>query len=269
MNLQDALRLDGTNGRYRTELSKQWEVWGPNGGYLASLALCAVGKQAEIQRPSSLYCHFLSSPQFAEVEFDVEVLKRGRRSESFSVCMRQGGRPMMQALIRTAADAPGYAHQQVNAPAVPAPDTLKTWDVLFPEYDGPRYSFWDNLDSRPIDQRTGAARKTTEAVRQEWVRYVPQASFDDPFVDASRSLILLDTFGYPAAFERYGGEYTAPNLDTSMWFHASGRSSDWLLIDHACPVAQHGLIFANGNVWDEAGKLLASGSAHLCCLPAR
>ena len=269
MNLAEAVHVEGSNGRYRAELSKNWEVWGPNGGYLAAVALQAVGKQAEIRRPSSLYCHFLTSPKFAAVDLEVEVLKRGRRSESFSVRMLQDGRPMLQALIRTAAEAPGFEHQQVTAPNVAEPEALKSWDQLFPNYEGPHYSFWENLDSRPIDQRVGADRKSEQAVRQEWTRFIPQATFADPFVDASRALILLDTYGYPAAFERYGNEkYIAPNLDTSMWFHQPSRS-DWLLIDHACPTAKDGLLFASGNVWDRSGTLIASGSAHLCCLPMR
>jgi acyl-CoA thioesterase II len=270
MSLELDTRVEGGNGRYQAEISRKWEVWGPNGGYLASLALRAAGMEAEIKRPSSLYCHFLVSPQFGQVQLDVDVLRRGRRSESISVCMKQNDRPVLQALIRTAASAPGYEHQQVVAPAAPLPESLKSWGQLFPNYEGPRYSFWENVDSRPLDQRIGADRKSENAVRQEWVKFIPQACFDDPFVDAARALILLDTYGYPAAFERFGnGGYIAPNLDTSMWFHRSSRESDWLLIDHSCPTARDGLIFANGNVWDRSGNLIANGSAHLCCLPGK
>lgn len=269
MNLEEALNIEGTAGRYQAQLSRNWEIWGPNGGYLAALALRAAGKHAEIPRPSSLYCHFLSSPQFSTVELEVEILKRGKRSESLSVIMRQNGRPTLHALIRTAADAPGYEHQHVVAPDVRRPEQLKTWSELNPGYSGPRYQFWENIDSRPIDQRMGSERKTEKAIRQEWVRFIPQTRFDDPFVDAARALILLDTYGYPAAFESYpNGKYIAPNLDTSAWFHQSSQESEWLLIDHACPVGTGGLLFASGNVWDESGRLVASGNAHLCCLPA-
>ena len=48
-------------GRYHARLSKDWEIWGPNGGYLAAIALRAAGVLAQIRQPASFYCHFLSS----------------------------------------------------------------------------------------------------------------------------------------------------------------------------------------------------------------
>jgi hypothetical protein len=70
-DLEQATYLDGENGRYRAQLSKDWGIWGPNGGYLAAIALRAAGEVANIQRPASFYCHFLSSPSFDTVELTV------------------------------------------------------------------------------------------------------------------------------------------------------------------------------------------------------
>lgn len=64
-------------------------------------------------------------------------------------------------------------------------------------------------------------------------------------------------------------KYIAPNLDTSVWFHQFSPRSEWLLIDHDCPVAARGLMGVSGKVWDVDGRLLATGSAHLCCLPTQ
>ncbi len=90
----------------------------------------------------------------------------------------------------------------------------------------------------------------------------------DPFLDAARTLILLDTFGFPASYQRYRSlEYLAPNLDTSAWFHHFNRDCEWLLIDHECTLAEDGLMAVSGKVWDTQGSLLATGSAQLCCVP--
>lgn len=263
--LDRATQLDGNGGSHSTRLSRAWEIWGPNGGYLAALALRAAGLRAEIKRPTSFYCHFLRSPDFDRVELEVEVLRGGRRSESLAVRMTQHGKPVLQALVGTTADAPGHEHQQVQAPDVPGPEGLQSMEELFSEGERPPFPFWENIERRPIDQST-----TTEpgpAIVREWTRFRPEACFEDPFLDAARSLILLDTYGWPAAYRMYRhATRIAPNLDTSAWFHQLRPHSEWLLIDHECIVAHDGLLGVSGRVWSTDGRLLATGGAQLCCL---
>jgi acyl-CoA thioesterase II len=268
LDLEQSTRVIGSDGRYRAELSNAWEIWGPNGGYLATFALRAAAQVAQLRRPASLYCHFLSSPKFTAVDLDVQILKGGRRSESISVRMTQADKPILQALVRTVAEAPGFEHQHARAPDVPVPHELKSYWELWPNGPGRKFKFWSNLEGRPVDQTVD--RKPQAAPRVDWTRFQPQACFDDVFVDAARSLILLDTFGWPAAINSYlSNEYVAPNLDTSVWFHQFNPQSEWLLIEHDCPIAKHGLMGVSGKVWDIDGKLLATGSAHLCCLPTQ
>jgi acyl-CoA thioesterase II len=293
-DLEQATRVEEADGGGQVaQLSEQWEIWGPNGSYLAAIALRAAGTAAEIRQPASFYCHFLSSPAFEAVQLTVKVLKRGRRAESFAVEMAQQGKPILHALVKTAADAPGYSHQHPEAPEVPAPETLKSHEDLRPTQRPPRFSFWNNIERRPVDQgRTdrdenrggtdrprdkgatdrpvnqGGTDEPVEPVLREWARYRPRACFEDPFLDAARALILLDTYGFPAAYRRYRSwEYLAPNLDTSAWFHHFNPECEWLLIDCECSVADRGLMGVSGKVWDTAGRLLATGSAQLCCIP--
>lgn len=287
-DLEQATRVEALNGGgHVAQLSPAWEIWGPNGGYLAAIALRAAGTVAQIHQPASFYCHFLSSPAFETVQLDVTVLKRGRRAESFAVQMTQQGKPILHALVKTAADAPGYSHQHPQAPTVPAPEALKSFEELLPPERRPAFSFWNNIERRPIDQDTAhlpiapVLQDTTDAptpqvatdepiapVLREWTRYRPRACFEDPFLDAARALILLDTYGFPAAYRRYRSwKYLAPNLDTSAWFHHLNPACEWLLIDSECSIADRGLMGVTGKVWDTEGTLLATGSAQLCCIP--
>jgi acyl-CoA thioesterase-2 len=269
-DLEQATRVEPVGGGYVAQLSEAWEIWGPNGGYLATIALRAAGMVAEIQQPASFYCHFLSSPAFDSVQLAVNVLKRGRRAESFAVDMTQQGKPILHALVKTAADAPGYSHQHPEAPDVPPPETLKT-HVRRPSKRHPAFSFWNNVERRPVDRGTdGQTDEPTAPVLRQWARYRPRACFEDPFLDAARALILLDTYGFPAAYQHHRGwEYLAPNLDTSAWFHHFSPDCEWLLIDSECLVGDRGLMGVNGKVWDTEGRLLATGSAQLCCIENR
>jgi len=144
-------------------------------------------------------------------------------------------------------------------------------EELWSEHELPPFPFWENIERRPVDQRLSplspAPNGATPTVR-EWARFRPVPSFEDPFVDAARSLILLDTYGWPAVYRLHrDGAFVAPNLDTSVWFHDLRARPEWLLIDHECLVGAHGLLGVNGRVWDRDGRLLASGGAQLCCLP--
>jgi acyl-CoA thioesterase len=201
----------------------------------------------------------------------VNVLKQGRRAESFAVEMTQQGKPILHALVKTAADAPGYSHQHPEAPDVPSPEALQTY-VRRPSREQPAFSFWNNVEQRLVDHGTPAqsAERTTAPVLRQWARYRPSACFEDPFLDAARALILLDTYGFPAAHRHHRSwEYLAPNLDTSAWFHHFSPDCEWLLIDSECLVADRGLMGVNGRVWDTDGRLLATGSAQLCCIENR
>lgn len=268
-DLEHATRVvavEDAGGRFVARLSDAWEIWGPNGGYLAAIALRAAGAMAQIQRPTSFFCHFLSSPSFDAVQLDVALLKQGRRAESLQVAMTQEGRPILHALVKTAAEGPGHHDRHLQAPDVASPGELKSYEELTTAEQRPPFKFWDNVERRPIDQVRPA--DGAEPVLREWARYRPTPCFEDPFVDAARALILLDTYGFPAAYRRFRSmEYLAPNLDTSAWFHGFSPACEWLLIDHECVVADAGLLGVSGKVWDTDGRLLATGSAHLCCIP--
>jgi acyl-CoA thioesterase len=263
ISLAEATQLEGDEGRYSMRLDEAWEIWGPSGGYLAAIALRAAGRIAQIPRPASFYCHFLSSPAFDDVDVSVELLKRGRRSEALAVRMSQRSKLVLHALVRTAAEAPGYQHQELEAPDVTPPDASSPVGRL---KDGkPIFKFWNNVSCRRPDCE---AADQGSAIVREWVRFEPTPCFDDLFIDAARPLILLDTFGWPAVYQKYkGADYTAPNLDTNVCFHQFAPQSEWLLVDHECPMATDGLLGVNGRVWSADGRLLAGGSAQLCCIP--
>jgi len=265
VSLDEATALDGGAGAYSIRLSEAWEIWGPSGGYLAAITLRAAGECAEIRRPVSYYCHFLSSPDFGEVEVAVDVVKKGRRSESLAVTMTQRGRAVLSALVRTAAQSPGYEHQEVVAPEVTPPEASELFERTV---DGkPIFNFWANVSCRRPDW--AAPEDETRPALREWVRFEPTPCFEDPFVDAARPLILLDTFGWPAVYQKFRGvDYVAPNLDTAVWFHHPAPQGEWLLVDHECPVAGEGLLGVSGRVWDAAGRLLSSGGAQLLCIPS-
>ncbi len=263
-------RLEGERGRYRAVLSRDWEIWGPNGGYVAAIALRAAGREARVSRPASFAAHFLGVAAFEAVDVEVHALHQGRRSESFRVSVRQGERAILEAIVRTAAEGPGLEHDVARAPEVGAPEDLRSADELRKAEWGPPLPFWKNLEARPVwPERFDQEWQPREPIWREWYRFRPRATFDDPFVDAGRALLLVDTLSWPAASQPHpNSAFRAPNLDVTAWFHRADPKSEWLLADHASHVAQGGLMGTTACVWSREGRLLASGGAQLFCVPA-
>jgi acyl-CoA thioesterase II len=263
-------RVEGEKGRYHAMLSPEWEAWGPNGGYIAAVALRAAGREAAIDRPASFAAHFIGVAKFAPVDLEVTPVQQGRRAESIHVVMRQDGRPILQAIMRTAAAGPGLEHDMAVMPEAPDPDSLLSWDELKPD-EPAFFNFWNNIEGKPLwPERIDAEPQPYEPVYRQWYRFRPRATFDDPWVDAGRMLQLIETLAWPAAMQPHPGPdrgYSAPNLDVSAWFHRSACDSEWLFGDHHSPVAEGGLMGTNARIWSRDRRLLATGGAQLFCVP--
>lgn len=265
--------VEGSGGHYRARLHEDWRIWGPNGGYLAAIALRAVGNEAKVARPASFHAHFLSVARFDEVEIEVTPIRLGRRSESFRASMSQAGKPVLEALVRTAASGPGLEHDVAVRPDVPAPETLDNIATIIEKHglqrDGPSFPFWENIECRPgAPERVIEGPKARPPVRQDWYRFRPRETFDDPWTDAGRYLLLIDTMSWPAAVQPHPRtELIAPNLDVAAWFHRAAPEAAWLLADHVSPVGEAGLLGTTGRIFAPDGRLLASGGAQLLCVP--
>ena len=259
-------------GRYTASLSPDWEIWGPNGGYVASVLLRAIEAASTRARPVSLACQFLAVAAFDDVVLTTGVVRQTRSADAFRVSMTQGERRIAEGLAWVAdADLPGYTHQSEPAIDAPGPDDLTPAADLRPE-DAPSFAFWENIDQRPMDwvARWPPPEPLPARCRQ-WFRFTPDvAEPDNPYLDACRSVIIVDTMGWPAASRRHADDpprFIAPSLDLYVAFHQDAGASPWLLSDVTAPISAGGLIGAQGRVWDDGGRLVASGQSQLLCRP--
>ena len=266
--------VDGGAGRFRARLARDWETWGPNGGYLASVALRAAGAATDLPRPATFSCLFLGVGAFEDVDIDVVSLRRTKRAEALRVDIVQGDRTLLEAHVWAVDDGmPGLEHDLAVAPDVASPDELRSTDELQP--DASPHAFWRNFDVKPVawtPPEEWPPPADSDPVVRQWMRFSPVARFDEePWVDACRSVVLLDTFQWPAAhrphLRRGPGEtaFIAPNMDLSVRFHRAAPTSEWLLIDARGPIAEGGLMASEARVWSEDRRLVASAASHLLC----
>jgi acyl-CoA thioesterase len=269
-DLERDTAVAGGGGSYRATLSREWELWGPSGGYLSIIALRAAGAHSRFDRPASYACHYLGVADFDGVDLDLVTLRSAKRAESIRVSMTQRGRPILEALVWTAADGPGLEHDTAVMPEVPAPEELRSWAELVPEEDNPYSRFWANLEDRPCEWRgPWRDREAGRAATRDWFRFRPRPTFDDAFLDAGRSVMIIDTMGWPAAEAAHAGipEFVAPTIELGVRFHRPVPNEEWLLGDVESPVGADGLIGSTASVWSRSGLLVATGGQQMLSRP--
>src|SRR5919112_3532226 len=107
-------------GRYRGRLDRAWEIWGPNGGYIASVALRAAAAHAELPRPASFSCQYLAVGEFDDVDAHVTTTRRTKRAEAVTVELHQGERLLLTAQAWFIDDNhEGLEHDFARMPEVP------------------------------------------------------------------------------------------------------------------------------------------------------
>jgi acyl-CoA thioesterase-2 len=222
-------------------------------------------------RPAAFSCHYLGVADFGNVDLRVEARRRGRTAASQRVEVTQGGRPILDAMVWSVGDVAGLEHDETSPPAVPDPDELPEIGELLPEDAAPPFPFWNNLEAKPLAFEAQWPPDGPRPARwQEWLRFTPTATFEDPWVDAARCVILVDLPSWPSAHRPHAWKqppFTAPTLDLNVAFHRPTSGRDWLLCDGAAPLSTGGLFGWNARVWSTGGQLHASGGGQ--CLYRR
>ena len=258
-------RDPSADGRYRSTLSQDWAVWGPNGGYVAAIALRAALAESRLPRPASFHCHFLAVGEFAPVELRVTSLGGSKRAESLRVEVAQNGRALIVASVWMVDDGlSGFAHDFASAPEIAKPAALRSYGELAGDEYAQWYPIWRSIEGRPLAWR----QPPGEPEWRTWLRFT-DTEVPDRAADALRQLFWLDFPGWNATIAAHAWpfRYLTPNLDLTVQFHAFAPEAEWILADGVVPLAQDGLIGCSARLWTEGGRLLATGtSKHLCRL---
>lgn len=272
-DLAEATRVEqtGTNN-FHAELSPEWEIWGPQGGYLASVALRAAGIATERARPASIHAHFVGAGRTGPIELRTEVNRATKVATSVTVHLEQEGRPWLVATVWGADDhLPGLEHQTSHQPTASDPDELPNMATLMAGKGEPPHAFWRNLEQRPLAWiEDWDNREPEEPATSCWVQFVPTPTYDDPWIDAARPLILIDLDAWSASVRAHVGQldFYAPTIDVTARFIGSTAEEPWLLSEAAAPAAGNGLVAATGKIWNRDRQLVAIGGSTLLSRPS-
>ncbi len=229
------------DGRFTADLLADWEIWGPQGGYLAAVAMRAAGAVTGRARPASITAHFVGAGTSGPVSVDVAINRETTVATSASVQITQhsdrGERVLLTALVwGVDADLPGLEHRSTHRPLEAMnPDGLPSMEELMAGRAGPApHPFWANIEQRPVrwiddwDNRTAG-----EPENQCWFRFVDGETHADPWLDSCRSLVVLDLESWGAATRAHSGElaHYAPTIEVTTRFIDRTHDDPWLLSD--------------------------------------
>ena len=267
--LIEATRLVADGARWQVALDPAWDIWGPAGGYIAAIALRAAGEHAPPgHRPLTLTGQFVRAAKPGMLDVEVQAIKSGG-SALFAVSLLQDGLPVFMAQVWTSARNEVSIPVQPVMPDVPPPLSLRDQDELVAERGLDQIAFWRNLEGRPVNFRVFGDPPATGPRQFRWMRYRDWLASDDPFLDAMRSVMLIDIGVWPGHWHHLEtrADYVAPSLDISVHFHDGAPAGDWLLSAADTDVSGNGCISGRVRIWSEAGRVVATGSGH--CLVVR
>ena len=263
----------GRDGSFVGQVTRDWEIWGPNGGYMAAFALDAARQISKRARPANATVHFLGAASFdAPIEISATVQRATRQATSVHVRIDQLGKAILAAMV-WAVDSgiDGLVHADAPAPAVPRWQELPTISERLaaePEAMPSRQRFWQNFEQRPtswLGVEAWDQRELGPALYEDWLRFDSTPAADE-WAQATRLLLLVDLGAWPSVSRRHRTEmWVAPSIDVSCEFHHLDPADEWCLLRGTSAVARDGLIGSQQQVWNDRGDLVASGISHLLC----
>ena len=200
-------------------------------------------------------------------------LRAGRQAASHRVSRaRRASAPILEALVWSVADAPGLEHDLDVAPDVPGPDELPSVQELA----GP-----DAAAAVPVLEQLRIPSACPgspdwpppgplDPIWQTWLRLLEWNPGADPWLDAARSLLLVDLPSWPSGSRPHAWSepsFIAPTLDVSASFHRLAAAEPWLLVEGTSPVATDALMGWTARLWTTTGLLVASGGGQTLFRP--
>lgn len=269
----EATSVEREGDRYVAAIDPEWFIWGPFGGYLAALAMRAMGAHSAQRRPATFSCQYLNVGEAGPVDVEVVIRKSGRRAECLQARLTQRGKVLLEAQSWIVGDGlTGLTHEHGRMPDVPPVSELAPWDGFGdPEAQAP---IWKHLERRPKDRVGGPDYPPGKPEWSCWVRLTDTVPADDLAAQAARAVLWMDMAPWNAALVAHPRPttYIAPTLDLTVQFQGhlydpDVTASDWLLVTTTSPTAAAGLFGAHGALWSESGKLVAIGAAQALFVP--
>jgi acyl-CoA thioesterase II len=247
---------------FRSEVIPDWDVWSPNGGYLASFALRTVEQVTNLPFPSCITVQFLSKAKHGPIDLSVRALKSTSRSECFEVVAHQEVE-IFQAIVWTGAEAEGLPARRVFGELPRPGDLMTSWQRL--GLEGPLPGIQSKIEERQDTDSVLPFREQPSGSPewQGWVRFLPGGEIIDPFGDCARCVVVVDIYSTLAAFvtdRDYRMRCTVPTISLAVAFLDPSPRTEFLYCRACSKASGHALLTGTAEVFAEDGGLVATAT---------
>lgn len=256
-----------SDGILATEIVQGWDVRGiPHGGYLLALvseAMAVVLPQAD---PVTISATYLAPPIFARAELHVEPIRIGKRQSTAAVRLVQDGIERVRAVGTFGTlptSDPTYPAGLVPVPLIPPPEHCHTAPAVALA-EGETIELHRRLELR-LDPGVGwiDAKPSGVAEVKGWLRLADGAEPDPA------ALLLFSDGMPPSMFEATGrviGHVPTMQLTTHLF---AKPQPGWVLGRFHTRIANGSLVDEDGDLWDSAGRLVATTRQLALLMPPR
>jgi acyl-CoA thioesterase-2 len=241
------------------------------GGQVLGQALsAAVQTVPEERQVHSLQAYFLRPGDVKRpILYTVDRIRDGGSFTTRRVVAVQNGAPIFNLAASFQSAEPGFDHHD-EMPQVPAPETLppdrdryaRHLDRLPPRFRDELLALWP-IEFKPVDVEDDPIHPSKmPPTRMVWLR-APGKLPDTPSLHACLLAYASDFAFMTTSLRPHGATWLTPkiqlaSLDHVMWFHRPLRIDDWLLHVMESPSASGARGLVRGQVFDRAGRLVAS-----------
>lgn len=242
------------DGRYAGCIDEGWDIGGvPNGGYALAIAGRAMAESVG-RPPLSVTAHYLAPAHAGPCSVIVEPIRVGKRMAILTGALEQDGREAFRVL-GTFGESSGADPLLVDG----RPPELPPYEdcVLAPSSSAlssspPWPALYDRLAVRwrPGDEGFMHGQPTGRAEMAGWFAFS-----DATLLDAIGLLLVADAFA-PPVFNIGLGPGWVPTLELTVHIRATPAPGPLRCLFRTQYV-QGGLLSEDGEMWDEAGVLVA------------
>lgn len=239
------------DGRFAGRITRAyWIMVGPNGGYLAAIALrgATLALSDPARSPRSMHVRYLAPPKEGEFELQTRLVRSGKSMSTLDVVLRQAGRVCVNASF-------------CFSVAFPAPTFRdRTPPTALPFADAPALTNAAPMNLRH-DARLAIGGPRQAGARAEtggYLRFVDGRSID------MLALAAMWDWWPPAAFYRAtepGWTSGLPTVEATVYFRRQlpfegFRPQDPVLLHTRSAMAHDGFIEEDADIWSSDGELL-------------